>query len=243
MLYNVVTKAGLMLLLTAPAPSTPNLSVRRDVMPENIQQLSLPTLAESKLCLECGERKPRTKFFKNNSKDGRSPRCRNCTDPPERQRERDRARYRDNPVRYHSVRMRVRGWAKHHPVQTRQYLQAYYQNNKPVLTANNRRYRKAHPEVMQVCRLRRRARLIAAVGVLTTDDWRVITDSYGSICLRCKRAVRLTVDHVVPLSKGGEHCACNIQPLCHSCNTSKRTRDWDYRPFLITFDCPHSVNT
>jgi 5-methylcytosine-specific restriction endonuclease McrA len=39
----------------------------------------------------------------------------------------------------------------------------------------------------------------------------------------------LTEDHVVPLSLGGSNDIDNIQPLCKSCNSSKRGRHIDYR--------------
>ena len=43
-------------------------------------------------------------------------------------------------------------------------------------------------------------------------------------CAWCKAAPPSEVDHVVPLSKGGMHEDGNLQPLCRSCNGSKRNR-------------------
>lgn len=34
----------------------------------------------------------------------------------------------------------------------------------------------------------------------------------------------LTIDHVVPLSRGGLDCLANIVPACRECNTRKRTQ-------------------
>ena len=34
---------------------------------------------------------------------------------------------------------------------------------------------------------------------------------------------RLEMDHITPLSKGGDHTASNIVPCCRSCNAKKGT--------------------
>lgn len=298
MLYNVAIKAGLMLLLTAPAPSTPNLLRRPDAMPENIQQLSLLTPTEGKTCKQCGEWKPFVKFLKGGG-GYRSPRCRNCTDPPERQRERDRARYKNNPTRNAQVKERVRRWAENNTERVRignhrryeankeahaiankrryeankparaasakvwrehnkeqinarriRYKQANpeavresqrqsYQRNKASRLAKAKTYRKLHPEVKQICEARRYARKKGARGNFGVRQWRAICAAYDHICLACKTQKPLTVDHVVPISKDGFDCVCNIQPLCLQCNVKKNARTVDHRPFLVAIPCPH----
>lgn len=55
---------------------------------------------------------------------------------------------------------------------------------------------------------------------------------YRSTCLACGRrepAIRLTVDHVIPLSLGGTNSLDNFQPLCADCNRRKGARLVDYR--------------
>ena len=66
-------------------------------------------------------------------------------------------------------------------------------------------------------------------GDLTPEQWKAICDRYGNRCLRCGKE-EVTIDHIKPISKGGEHTASNVQPLCKPCNSSKMTKEIDYRP-------------
>lgn len=68
-----------------------------------------------------------------------------------------------------------------------------------------------------------------AAGTLTADDWALVLEVYGSACLACG-APDVTIDHVIPVSKGGLNTIDNVQPLCGRCNSSKGTKTVDYRP-------------
>lgn len=71
-----------------------------------------------------------------------------------------------------------------------------------------------------------RRRTIKKAGNLTPDQWLGI--KYQSpICPMCGRFVEcenLTLDHIIPLAKGGEHTKKNVQALCKSCNSRKWIR-------------------
>lgn len=43
-------------------------------------------------------------------------------------------------------------------------------------------------------------------------------------CVKCETHKNLTIDHIVPVSRGGENTVENMQTLCHSCNSSKGAR-------------------
>lgn len=76
----------------------------------------------------------------------------------------------------------------------------------------------------------RRARLLQCEGDYTAEQFAELCLTYGGICLCCESADSpLTVDHVVPLSKGGSNNISNIQPLCRSCNSKKGAKTIDYR--------------
>ena len=72
---------------------------------------------------------------------------------------------------------------------------------------------------------RRRARkLMAPQNDLTAAQWREIKAAFKFRCAYCGvKPKRLEQDHVVPLSKGGNHTASNIVPACGPCNRHKHT--------------------
>ena len=43
----------------------------------------------------------------------------------------------------------------------------------------------------------------------------------GSKCMRCQRLDTLTIDHIIPTSKGGNNNIENLQVLCQRCNRVK----------------------
>lgn len=51
----------------------------------------------------------------------------------------------------------------------------------------------------------------------------------GFKCLCCGYDKRLEIDHIIPVSKGGENKLSNLQTLCKSCNCIKKDRFKDYR--------------
>jgi len=88
---------------------------------------------------------------------------------------------------------------------------------------------KSDTDTRRASRQLHRARRAAAPGSFTAEEWKAVRERYGAVCLRCKQAAPLTVDHVIPLSKGGTNDADNLQPLCLPCNVKKGTRTLDYR--------------
>ncbi len=44
---------------------------------------------------------------------------------------------------------------------------------------------------------------------------------YGEKCRKCGSESKITIDHIIPISKEGKDELSNLQPLCASCNSSK----------------------
>lgn len=77
-----------------------------------------------------------------------------------------------------------------------------------------------------------RARKLNAIGSYSFQEWVDLKKKFNYMCLCCKKhepEIKLTADHVVPLSKGGSNDIENIQPLCRSCNGRKFISSFDYR--------------
>lgn len=75
----------------------------------------------------------------------------------------------------------------------------------------------------------RRRRL--AEGTHTFKEWQELKSKHNNTCLCCGEKepdIALTIDHIIPLSKGGTDYIDNIQPLCKSCNCKKHTGTTDY---------------
>ncbi len=93
-------------------------------------------------------------------------------------------------------------------------------------------YRKLHPEKSVAATNRRRARKLAADGSHTEEEWQNLKAFYNFKCLRCGKQepeIKLTRDHVIPLTQGGSDSIDNIQSLCARCNSKKNNKHIDYR--------------
>lgn len=61
-------------------------------------------------------------------------------------------------------------------------------------------------------------------------DKRVLWEQSGRTCALCLQPIKfkhVTIDHIVPLSKGGLHCYLNVQAAHSLCNHVKGDGDWD----------------
>lgn len=77
---------------------------------------------------------------------------------------------------------------------------------------------------------RRRILPAAIRGTHTGREWRTLLEITGHRCLCCDRDdVKLTKDHIRPLSRAGMNTIANLQPLCQACNSRKGARYIDYR--------------
>ncbi len=104
-----------------------------------------------------------------------------------------------------------------------------HENRDKVKTYNKRSY-VSNPEPYRTASRKRSARIRKAEGTVTTSEWELVLDIYGHQCAYCGvNTDPLTMDHVIPIARGGTHTADNVVPACKGCNSSKKDRmPWEF---------------
>lgn len=197
----------------------------------------------TKVCTRCGDEKPLEEFYKEKlGKFGRRSKCITCYKEvsSEYSKKNWAEGKRNDPVKAREARKR---WEDRNPEFRKEYGKRYRAENKDLLNAKRRSKYASRPEYKAyVLRYvhKRRNRLEAAVGTFTTAEWLDILKKSGNRCLvpGCTND-DITVDHVVPISKGGSNTADNLQPLCRHHNAVKHDKIMDYRALarLISKNC------
>ncbi len=93
-------------------------------------------------------------------------------------------------------------------------------------------YYKRFPEKSVAATNRRRALKLSVKGSHSEKEWQDLKAFYNFKCLKCEKQepeIKLTRDHVIPLTQGGSDSINNIQPLCARCNSKKNNKHIDYR--------------
>lgn len=157
-------------------------------------------LAAERACTGCGETKPIAEFTKQKlGRGGRRATCRTCS------------------------RAISKAWREANPEKWRAIREAYVRNNLAKEKARHLRWTRANPHMVTARNSRRRSQLL---GAFVEDvDVAAIYDRDGWLCGICGHPVKRgqeSLDHVIPLSRGGMHESTNVQIAHRSCNSAKR---------------------
>lgn len=173
-----------------------------------------------KYCPRCDSTKPLDAFNKNKNRyDGYQGYCRPC------QNSRNVEWQIDNRDRYLALK------------------KARYYNNKEKHNEGVRRWQKANPDKMAKIyaryarshkekvnsKVNRRRVLIESNRLFVLD--KEVKKLYSSNCIHCGTTKNITMDHLIPVSRGGRHSIGNLVPMCRSCNSKKGKRlyaEWRY---------------
>jgi 5-methylcytosine-specific restriction endonuclease McrA len=119
------------------------------------------------------------------------------------------------------------------PARRAQAREQYEAHRERYLLAS-RAWRKANPGRRMIQNQARRTRKIGCPDSrpVTERDWRNMVRIYGARCAYCHADSPLTMDHVIPLARGGRHAIGNLVPACGRCNASKGAAllvEWRFR--------------
>ncbi len=95
-------------------------------------------------------------------------------------------------------------------------LRAYQRKWRVEHPETTRAWRAANPEKARAQKLRRRA-----VGHIGSADVKAVLEASDHVCAYCLRPGK-TIDHVLPVSRGGTNHLANLVVACGSCNSAKR---------------------
>jgi 5-methylcytosine-specific restriction endonuclease McrA len=114
----------------------------------------------------------------------------------------------------------------------RAYDHAHYVRYKATYNANAKLWRERNTERTRAYQViknaNRRARIKAASGSWTWEQFKALCDLTGNRCYYCGSTTeKLTPDHAIPLARGGSNDITNIVPACLPCNVRKATMTTD----------------
>ena len=96
-----------------------------------------------------------------------------------------------------------------------------YIKHKDSIDERNRRYAREHPIRRRAIVQRYRCKIEGATGDVSFTDWRDVLVRQRFLCRKCRTKKPLEMDHIIPLSRGGQHIKENVQGLCVPCHRQK----------------------
>jgi 5-methylcytosine-specific restriction endonuclease McrA len=175
-----------------------------------------------KVCSKCKEEKDISEFCKDSSKpDGLYSSCKSCQKSYRKSNKKKiaetnkvwRDKNRDKQINY------LREWREENP----EYGSEYYQKNKEQKKKYTRQWRIENPDKVFAHNMKRRTN--GESEELGKDTWIQVMSSTDWKCFYCDVELdkkNRTIDHVIPIDKGGKNIEENCVPSCLSCNCSKK---------------------
>ena len=188
-------------------------------------------VSEMKNCTKCKASKDLAEFGNRKaSKDGLQLSCKACLNAsraawkkanPEKNAASRAAWRKANPEKNAANNA---AWRKANPEKHAANSAKWYAANPEKNAARNAAWRKANPEKEIAKRHRRRAREASnGVNLVTATETAAII---AQPCMACDAPAPSTVEHLIPINRGGAHTIGNLAPLCKPCNSSKNDMTW-----------------
>jgi 5-methylcytosine-specific restriction endonuclease McrA len=174
-------------------------------------------MREIKICKGCGEAKPFVEFSRHKlGKDGLRPRCKACC-KIENDAWRSGRREQNRAVNA--------AWRKRNIERARSYNRSWNKSHRDRCDAATERWRRRNPWLVRAQKQRHRVLKRNAVGSSYATVQRIAARLayFSDVCVYCG-SVADTIDHRIPLCRGGTNFPANLVAACRSCNSRKRHR-------------------
>lgn len=152
----------------------------------------------------------------------------------DRTKERRREKVNIAAMRYYranaeTIKPKMRIRSKKWYAENKTRLKEKYKKGAGAYREKSKKWREDNPDKFIATIMRVKLRHKEIEGSFTAKEWRDLKKQYKNRCVACGAYGRLSVDHVIPTSKGGTGYITNIQPLCLDCNRRKSDKSVDYR--------------
>ena len=169
-----------------------------------------------KKCSKCKKERPLCDFHRRAN--GYKPRCKSC-------RNQDNGEYRNSNA----------DAIKEYRIENREYYRAYnkdyYLENKDKVRASQndyiKKYKQENKHKYASYESKRRAKKLKLLENYSDIDREYTFGLFDNACFNCGSKNRLSIDHLLPLSKGNVLSRSNAVVLCIKCNSSKGNKSPD----------------
>lgn len=118
----------------------------------------------------------------------------------------------------------VRRYWREDPIRARARARAWFLEHAELVRERALQWSRDHPVEKARQRHARRARALGAPGTWTASEWRKLRTALGDRCAYCGSTAKLTIDHRIPLFRGGSNTLDNLTLACRPCNSRKGVR-------------------
>lgn len=194
---------------------------------------------ETRRCTGCLEHKPLSEYLIKNPKTGQHrARCRECHNAEKaayKAKNRETVKAKDAEYREakrEELRQTQKEWRAANAERAKEIQRTSRAKHADRLKRYNSAYQKANAPLYRAAWNRRRTLLQTNGGAYTAQQWEDLKAAQDNRCLGCgiqEPQITLTVDHIIPVSRGGGSEIGNIQGLCQPCNSSKGAQTLDLR--------------
>ena len=195
----------------------------------------------NKVCSKCKVTKSLDCYYRDIShKDGKTSMCKSCCNV------RHENYYIENKQQIHKnqrkyqkenklqIANRCRKYYVDNKQQIAEYSKKYYDDNKQKILNQQAGYHKTEKGRLTQTKGQHNRRIKEGkiLNTLTLKEKNLILSLQNNCCACCGKnfsIIKSTLDHIVPVGKGGPLVKENVQYLCQSCNSVKNINIIDYR--------------